>query len=73
MPKKTFDFAALGEALRADTQVFLDSYATQYPDEGPLLSFCLYFDSQGDINSLVLPQRAVTKKKSEITVYDTAT
>ena len=73
MPKKTFDFAALGEALQADTQAFLDSYATQHPNEGPLLSFCLYFDSQGDINSLVLPQRAVNKKKPNISIDDTAT
>jgi hypothetical protein len=72
MPKETFDFAALGEAIRADTQAFLNSYAKQYPEEGPLLSFCLYFDSQGDINSLVLPQQAVSKKKPKIRIHDTA-
>lgn len=68
--KKRFDFEALGELVRADTQDFLDTYATTYPNDGPLLAFCLYFDSQGGIYSLVLPQKAVSK---EITIDDTAT
>ena len=51
-----FDFAALGEALRADTQEFIDTYAGHHPEDGPLLAFCLYFDSQGAATGMLLPK-----------------
>ncbi|UOQ52524.1 hypothetical protein [Hymenobacter cellulosivorans] len=60
--KKKFDFQALGESVRADTQAFLDSYGTQYPEDGPIVAFCLYFDSQGSINSLVLPHKGLAQQ-----------
>ena len=58
--KKSFDFEALGEALRVDAQQFLDSYTTAHPEDGPIQAFCLYFDSQSGPLPLVLPQRAIT-------------
>jgi hypothetical protein len=61
MKKSSFDFQALGEALRADTQHFLNSYATQYPGDGPVLAFCLYFDSSMDATGMLLPERAANK------------
>ena len=60
LPKKTVDFKVLGEALRADTQKFIDLYATEQPEDGPIQAFCLYFDSQNGPLPLVLPQRAIT-------------
>lgn len=65
----TVDFAQLGEALRADTQQFIDGYAARYPADGPLLAFCLYFDSQLDATGMLLPQRAV-QEQPELTVGD---
>ncbi|SHL12912.1 hypothetical protein [Hymenobacter psychrotolerans] len=70
MKKKAFDFEALGESLRADTQEFIDSYAAKYPEDGPILGFSLYFDSQGSVHGLILPQRALSQ---QISVDDTAT
>jgi hypothetical protein len=61
MKKSSFDFEALGEALRADTQEFLDSYATKYPGDGLALAFCLYFDSSMDATGMLLPERAANK------------
>jgi hypothetical protein len=61
MKKSSFDFKALGEALRADTQDFLDSYATKYPGDGPALAFCLYFDCSMDATGMLLPKRAASK------------
>ena len=58
MKNSSFDFKALGEALRADMQAFLDSYATKYPGDGPMLAFCLYFDSSMDATGMLLPERA---------------
>ncbi|WP_139920544.1 hypothetical protein [Hymenobacter sp. DG01] len=69
MKKKAFDFRALGESLQADTQDFLDTYGTNHPEDGPLVAFCLYFDSQGAVHSLLLPHKALTQK---ISVDDTA-
>jgi hypothetical protein len=67
-----FDFAALGEALRADTQAFIDTYAVHHPEDGPLLAFCLYFDSQGAATGMLLPKRATTAKKPRVTIDDVA-
>ncbi|RZJ60181.1 MAG: hypothetical protein EOO58_03240 [Hymenobacter sp.] len=61
MKKKVFDFNVLGEALRADTQAFLDSYAAKYPADGPILAFCLYFDVAMDATGMLLPQRAANQ------------
>jgi hypothetical protein len=69
MKKKTFDFEALSESLRADTQEFLDTYGAKYPEDGPIVGFCLYFDSQGSVCSLVLPQKGLAQK---ISIDDTA-
>lgn len=69
MKKTTFDFQALGESLRADTQAFIDAYGAEHPEDGPLVAFCLYFDSQGSVSSLVLPHKALAR---EIEVNDTA-
>ena len=71
MKKQAFDFKALGEALRADTQAFLDSYATKYPGDGPIQAFCLYFDASMDATGLVLPQRAVNQE-AEVAIDDVA-
>ncbi|UOQ71776.1 hypothetical protein [Hymenobacter cellulosilyticus] len=60
--KKKFDFQALGESVRADTQAFLDTYGAQHPEDGPIVAFCLYFDSQGSVNSLVLPHKALAQQ-----------
>jgi hypothetical protein len=71
MKTHAFDFDALGEALRADNQEFIDSYAIKYPEDGPLLAYCLYFDSSIGANGMLLPQRAVDKTPG-VSVSDVA-
>lgn len=71
MKNATFDFQALGEALRADTQGFIDTYAAKYPEDGPILAFCLYFESTLDATGLMLPQRA-TSQEVGAAISDTA-
>jgi hypothetical protein len=69
MKKKAFDFEALGEALHADTQEFLDTYGSKHPEDGAIVAFCLYFDSQLDGAGMVLPQKALAQG---IDIADTA-
>jgi hypothetical protein len=59
---KAIDFQKFGESLRADIQDFLNTYAAKHPEDGPILAFCLYFDSQAAINGMVLPQKALARK-----------
>lgn len=71
MKPKPFDFDALGDALRADAQAFIDTYAAQHPAELPIQAFCLYFDSSAGANAMLLPLAAVGKK-TKATVGDVA-
>ncbi|WP_022826000.1 hypothetical protein [Hymenobacter norwichensis] len=71
MKKKAFDFEALGESLRADTQEFIDSYAAKYPEDAPLQAFCLYFESTLDATGMLLPVRALHKDVGAH-IYDVA-
>ncbi|OON68519.1 hypothetical protein [Hymenobacter sp. CRA2] len=71
MKQSQFDFQTLGESLRADTQEFIDTYAAKYPEDGPILAFCLYFESTLDATGMMLPQRA-TSKEVGASISDTA-